>query len=216
MRATELVKLLSVEKSMHGAIKLVTALKLPNLAERFSSILEVSLIHSNKVQCTESISIHCHVFLACLKQERLLLKAKRTTETNLKENSAAPIVSDAQHSGSKAPTQNETSKAVTMSSPKLSAPSFLKKDKTREGAKAGGIDKSKTGLVNEVQKIKQIGDETSDKGGKVGDTRQVQTPHPHDPSMKLSNKHGVNKSESSLGLAQSSRPSNPFLKSSIK
>lgn len=42
VRATELVKLLTLEKSMKGAIKLVTALKLPNLAERFSSILEVS------------------------------------------------------------------------------------------------------------------------------------------------------------------------------
>ena len=42
MRATELVKLLSLEKSVRGAIKLVTALKLPNLAERFNSILEVS------------------------------------------------------------------------------------------------------------------------------------------------------------------------------
>lgn len=52
VRATELVKLLSLEKSMKGAIKLVTALKLPNLAERFSSILEVSLLHSNKVLCT--------------------------------------------------------------------------------------------------------------------------------------------------------------------
>lgn len=41
-RATELVKLLSLEKSVMGAIKLVTVLKLPNLAERFNSILEVS------------------------------------------------------------------------------------------------------------------------------------------------------------------------------
>lgn len=48
MRATELVKLLTLEKSMRGAIKLVTALKLPNLAERFSSILEVSLLRPNK------------------------------------------------------------------------------------------------------------------------------------------------------------------------
>lgn len=43
-RATELMKLLSLEKSMKGAIKLVTALKLPNLAEKFSNILEVSLL----------------------------------------------------------------------------------------------------------------------------------------------------------------------------
>ncbi|KAM7277937.1 hypothetical protein ACFE04_005071 [Oxalis oulophora] len=42
-RATELVKLLSLEKSMKGAIQLVTALKLPNLAERFSSIVEERL-----------------------------------------------------------------------------------------------------------------------------------------------------------------------------
>lgn len=41
VRATELVKLLSLEKSVKGAIKLVTTLKLPNLAERFNSILEV-------------------------------------------------------------------------------------------------------------------------------------------------------------------------------
>lgn len=41
VRATELVKLLSLEKSVKGAIKLVTALKLPNLAERFNTILEV-------------------------------------------------------------------------------------------------------------------------------------------------------------------------------
>ena len=43
MRATELVKLLALEKSVKGAIKLVTALKLPNLAERFNNILEVCL-----------------------------------------------------------------------------------------------------------------------------------------------------------------------------
>lgn len=41
VRATELVKLLSLDKSVRGAIKLVTALKLPNLAERFNTILEV-------------------------------------------------------------------------------------------------------------------------------------------------------------------------------
>lgn len=41
VRATELVKLLSLEKSVRGAIKLVTALKLPNLAERFNTLLEV-------------------------------------------------------------------------------------------------------------------------------------------------------------------------------
>lgn len=35
------MKHLSLEKSVRGAIKIVTSLKLPNLAERFNSILEV-------------------------------------------------------------------------------------------------------------------------------------------------------------------------------
>ncbi|GAB2209615.1 hypothetical protein Droror1_Dr00026833 [Drosera rotundifolia] len=43
-RATELVKLLSIEKSVKGAIKLVTTLKLPYLAEKFNSILEERLL----------------------------------------------------------------------------------------------------------------------------------------------------------------------------
>lgn len=41
VRAVELARLLSLEKSLKGAIKLVTALKLPILAERFNGILEV-------------------------------------------------------------------------------------------------------------------------------------------------------------------------------
>ncbi|XP_047163216.1 protein ENHANCER OF LHP1 1 [Vigna umbellata] len=177
VRATELVKLLTLEKSMRGAIKLVTALKLPNLAERFSSILE----------------------------ERLLEEAKNATETNIKENCVAPIKADALHNASKAPTRTESLNAVTMSSPKLSSPSFIKKDKTQEGGKAGII---RTPTVNETMKGKQTGEETSDKVGKVGDMPQLeQTPHP-------SKKNGLDKSET--GLGQPNRPSNPFLKSTIK
>ncbi|KAG5522692.1 hypothetical protein RHGRI_034734 [Rhododendron griersonianum] len=40
VRATEIVKLMSLEKSVKGAIRIVTALKLPTLAERFNTILE--------------------------------------------------------------------------------------------------------------------------------------------------------------------------------
>ncbi|KAL6995003.1 hypothetical protein U1Q18_005137 [Sarracenia purpurea var. burkii] len=47
VRATELAKLLSLEKSVKGAIKLVTALKLPNLAERFNTILEQRLLNES-------------------------------------------------------------------------------------------------------------------------------------------------------------------------
>lgn len=44
VRATELARLLSLEKSVMGAIKLATALKLPVLAERFIGVLEVTSI----------------------------------------------------------------------------------------------------------------------------------------------------------------------------
>ncbi|KAK2422234.1 WD repeat and HMG-box DNA-binding protein [Trifolium repens] len=177
VRATELVKLLSLEKSMKGAIKLVTALKLPNLAEKFNGILE----------------------------ERLYNEVKKTKETNLKENSFAPVTSDTLPSSSKA----ETSKAsIISSSPNLSAPLFTKKNKTQEAAKDG---MNKTATVDASMNAKAIGgDETSDKG-----KEEVQAPpHPHGSSIKLTNKHGANKSEPSL--VTPTRPSNPFLKSAIK
>ncbi|GFZ16771.1 transducin family protein [Actinidia rufa] len=54
VRATELVKLLTLEKSVKGAIKLVTTLKLPNLAERFNSILEPDNSVSKSLTSMES------------------------------------------------------------------------------------------------------------------------------------------------------------------
>ncbi|KAL5098528.1 hypothetical protein RYX36_002855 [Vicia faba] len=171
VRATELVKLLSLEKSMKGAIKLVTTLKLPNLAEKFNSILE----------------------------ERLLREDKKTTETSLKENSSAPITSDSLPSGSKASMPTETSKAHTVFSSKLSAPSFIKKNKTQDSITDG---MSKTAMANESANVEQTGGgETSDKKGK----EKMQAPQSHGTFIK-----------SDPSLATAKRPSNPFLKASIK
>jgi chromosome transmission fidelity protein 4 len=139
------------------------------------------------------------------KQERLYNEVKKTKETNLKENSFAPVTSDTLPSGSKV----ETSKAsIISSSPNLSAPLFTKKNKTQEAAKDG---MNKTATVDGSMNAKQIGgDETSDK-----EKNEVQAPpHPHSSSIKLTNKHGANKSEPSL--VTPTRPSNPFLKSAIK
>lgn len=59
VRATELVKLLALEKSVKGAIKLVTALKLPNLAERFNAILEVGILTSMEAdECCIFVTKH--------------------------------------------------------------------------------------------------------------------------------------------------------------
>ncbi|KAL3617829.1 hypothetical protein CASFOL_038150 [Castilleja foliolosa] len=52
VRATELVKLFSFTKSVRGAIKLATDLKLPNLAERFNNILEEKLLSETVVNNT--------------------------------------------------------------------------------------------------------------------------------------------------------------------
>ncbi|KAI7731328.1 hypothetical protein M8C21_027142, partial [Ambrosia artemisiifolia] len=106
VRAIELVKLLSMEKSVRGAIKLVTAMKLPNLAERFNTILEERL----------------------LKQEAKETIFKETTEpkitvTDTNKTFTAPKVF-------KAPEPvNE------LQSGQLLSPSFVKKKKTEEPAK---------------------------------------------------------------------------------
>lgn len=150
----------------------------------------------------------------CLKQERLLREIKKPTETNLKGNCPTPFTVDVPPIRSKAPTPTEVSKPVSNNLPSsstLSAPLLTKKAKIQEGGKAE-IDK--TTMVNEAVKVKHTGDDTSEKEGKVGAIRQVEAPHRHDLSMKLSNKQQINKLEASLG--QLSRPSNPFLKSSIK
>ncbi|WOK95221.1 WD repeat and HMG-box DNA-binding protein 1 [Canna indica] len=49
VRATELARSLSLEKSLRGAIKLATALKLPILAERFNTILEERLFNGSTI-----------------------------------------------------------------------------------------------------------------------------------------------------------------------
>ncbi|KAI4344011.1 hypothetical protein L6164_011288 [Bauhinia variegata] len=185
VRATELMKLLSLEKSMKGAIKLVTALKLPNLAERFSNILEEKLLH----------------------------EMKKTTETKLPDKRPASIIAAVPLSSSKVPSLTDASETVNFSSsPKLSAPLFTKKVKTQEEAKNGTY---KTAVMNETVKAKHTGDDKIDKEEKqVGEMRQVQDGLSHDSSMKPSNKQQVNKLEAST--AQSIRPSNPFLKASIK
>ncbi|XP_022736596.1 WD repeat and HMG-box DNA-binding protein 1-like [Durio zibethinus] len=59
VRAIELVKLLSVEKSVRGAIQLATALKLPILAERFNNILEERL--GSKTGVSTSLPSSKHV-----------------------------------------------------------------------------------------------------------------------------------------------------------
>ncbi|XVF54507.1 hypothetical protein PTKIN_Ptkin05aG0185800 [Pterospermum kingtungense] len=56
VRAIELVKLLSIEKSIRGAMQLAAALKLPVLAERFNKILEERLRSKTEILNTNLFS----------------------------------------------------------------------------------------------------------------------------------------------------------------
>uniref|UniRef100_J3MVR2 Uncharacterized protein n=2 Tax=Oryza brachyantha TaxID=4533 RepID=J3MVR2_ORYBR len=55
VRASELAKLLTLEKSMKGALMLVTRLKLPILQEKFSSILEERMLNDAKIVKTTGV-----------------------------------------------------------------------------------------------------------------------------------------------------------------
>lgn len=101
VRAIELVKLLSLEKSVRAAIQLVTKLKLPNLAERFNTILEVItnyIIFMTQNTCNSTfysawILKHlCFCRKDCLKKpQRLCIKKQQRLfkETTVKKETLA-------------------------------------------------------------------------------------------------------------------------------
>ncbi|KDP31399.1 hypothetical protein JCGZ_11775 [Jatropha curcas] len=99
VRATELVKLLTLEKSVKGAIKLVTALKLPNLAERFNSILEERLLNESKENLNRPL----------INSSNIVLHSTNVTVSKTLDLSGQ-------------------SKSIPLSAPKLSAP-LIKQEK---------------------------------------------------------------------------------------
>lgn len=132
---------------------------------------------------------------------------KNTSNANSHQNRTAAITADVSLNRSKV-FQTEASASVSMSSsPTFSTPLFKKKAKSQDEAKAG---------IAKTEVVKSTGknDASDREGKKVEEKRQVQAHHTHDPSIKPSNKQEVKKLEAII--AQPSRPSNPFLKSSVK
>lgn len=172
VRATELVKLLSMEKSVRGAIRLVTALKLPNLAERFNIILE----------------------------ERLLKETMETPVTNL--NSDTKIKADVFAKTCTSPEISKpVEPVIQLSSEKLSTPCFTKKQIIEEPVKAGKtkIDQKQTAKLENkgvvVAESKNGGDlKNVGQVKKVGEVNQAQNHRPSNPFAKSSN----NQEKSSL------------------
>ncbi|PON84352.1 Guanine nucleotide-binding protein, beta subunit [Trema orientale] len=191
VRATELVKLLSLEKSVRGAIKLVTVLKLPNLAERFNSILE----------------------------ERLLSESKGTLQTILPSSSRYALTKDVAFTKSSASTERSSDLETNglLSSPILSAPLFTKKAKP-QGAKvevenqtAKLDDTGKGKKIEEVKNAAKVNNTGELK--KVGELNPVQPTRSFNPFSKSLNNQ---EKKAEVDQVQPNRPSNPFLKSSVK
>ncbi|KAL5749016.1 hypothetical protein ACOSQ2_026313 [Xanthoceras sorbifolium] len=186
IRATELVKLLSLEKSVQGAIKLVTKLKLPNLAERFNSILE----------------------------ERLLSETKDVFNTSFL-NSNGDVFTRGDVAVSKASTSNERSEisepAIPLPSVKLSAPLFKKKAKSCDGIKPGKeiTHDNQAAHLEIIREVKNIEESVNAEVVKTN----IQSKY---PSNSLNNEQQVNKTAEMNQGQPPQRPSNPFFKSSIK
>ncbi|CAG7870182.1 unnamed protein product [Brassica rapa] len=109
VRAGELMRLLSLEKSMRAAITLVTKLKLPFLAEKFCSILE----------------------------EKLLEEANEATENHPQNPSREVVKSKVQNSPALVQTSENTEAVLKASAPKPSATTLVRKAKVSEGLNLG-------------------------------------------------------------------------------
>ncbi|GKU95088.1 hypothetical protein SLEP1_g8491 [Rubroshorea leprosula] len=112
VRATELAKLLSVKKSVKGAIQLATALKLPSLEERFNSVVEERLHNKTEKPLDTSLATSKY---------NLSDKADVAASKNLTASGRSEIAGT----------------AIPSSSVKLSAPSFTMKAKPSNGVKVG-------------------------------------------------------------------------------
>lgn len=189
VRATELVKLLSLEKSVRAAIKLVTKLKLPNLAERFSSILEERLLKESMETLNPLPSSKCDV-----------------ATTTGDEIAVSKVVTSTERSQISEP-------LITSPSPLLlAAPIFKKKTKPSEGIKLGKEEKAPENQDENVKNGKIKKAEAKD----AEETKKVQPQRPSNPFIKSSiNMEKVKIGEENQDF-QLQRPSNPFLKSTMK
>ncbi|GMI78175.1 Enhancer Of Lhp1 [Hibiscus trionum] len=200
VRAIELVKLLSIEKSIRGAIQLATALKLPILAERFNEILEERLRNKTVVSNTS---------LPHLKHDIAVNKPCTATE---RSQIFEPIVS---------------------SSAKLSSPLFTKKvkslDRDKFGKQKTDVDQTanveaskevKDAEKNGVKEVKNLGSQCpSNQFPKLPNVREgkkdAECQAPSNLLPKSTNEEPKKVVGEVTGI-QSQRPSNPFLKSTVK
>lgn len=178
MRATELVKLLTMEKSVRGAIKLVTALKLPNLAERFNTILEERLIKE-----TSEPTAPPHSDINSNINKNLNSKNSGGRPESIVQSSSSKLVPEnAPSKTSPSSESNRDSEPFTsLPSPPLTSPLFIKKGKLPEKEKVlKGKVRQNQNIIKEHMEVKK-GDV------KEGDEQQIQFHRPTNPFAKTSN-----------------------------
>ncbi|KAL2479109.1 transducin family protein/WD-40 repeat family protein [Forsythia ovata] len=172
VRATELVKLLSLEKSVKGAIKLVTALKLPNLAERFNNILEERL---------SSETVGKTVLPQMTSQSDGTTKAANAVDKSFM-----------------APESSKTSNKGSSPTEALSSPSFFtKKGIVEEPFKNGNgkFEETRTTKLEKTVDVKNVGKlkdakevKTVEETKQIKDVDQVAFNRPSNPFAKSSSK----------------------------
>ncbi|XAR51253.1 hypothetical protein NMG60_11005824 [Bertholletia excelsa] len=146
VRATELVKLLSLEKSVKGAIKLVTALKLPNLAERFNSILEERLL--NETTTASAIPVTNLNTDASMKVNSAVGKLFTTMETSKASEPAIPLA--AKELPSLFTQKSASEDAPQPAKPKLELKQVAAKSENTGQAKNGVVKEMKTGELKKA------------------------------------------------------------------
>ncbi|KAL0915498.1 hypothetical protein M5K25_015920 [Dendrobium thyrsiflorum] len=166
VRATELARLLSMDKSVKGAIKLVTTLKLPILAERFNEILEERLLNESKRVSNNSsaMDVNKAVVLSNLSSSQVFANAeasKKDKNAELEENKERKELcgnssNEAEKSqAAKIPfskmsnNHDRTEKVIKATEKELSKKSSKEEDKQLP-VKGGGIsDSSSVEVVNQ-------------------------------------------------------------------
>uniref|UniRef100_A0A1J3CIA0 WD repeat and HMG-box DNA-binding protein 1 n=1 Tax=Noccaea caerulescens TaxID=107243 RepID=A0A1J3CIA0_NOCCA len=173
LRASELMKLLSLEKSMRAAITLVTKLKLPFLAEKFSNILEERLLEEANEAITNPST------------KEAITNPSTKVVTRVEPKVQNPVASIQ---------TSENAEAVSKScGTKLSAVSLVRKAKVSEGLKLGKEetkrDEAEDEKKKEVKKLNLIKNTVNnanneDKGPIKEVKKQVEARRSSNPFLK--------------------------------
>ncbi|KAK3154137.1 hypothetical protein QOZ80_2BG0186610 [Eleusine coracana subsp. coracana] len=203
VRATELAKLLTLEKSMKGALTLVTRLKHPVLQEKFSSILEERMVNDTrtggtigfcsnatiKTRANSSLAIAHSALLPKVLQTGNSLQESTLPKQNPVNNNISSNVTKKQEAGQPKEAKDSTRKVSHSLTPLNKIPKNSETKRDRNGASnATVVHQSQQGSAAQID-VKSKGSE---------DSNQAEPQRPVNPFAKLSSSK-----EQSLSLLDS-------------